>query len=697
MFVASHLFIPTLSSFRTRAGSLVAGINKGVHKGVCTWGFACVLAIGLIPGIQHTQAQTDETGVASSGTLLDPLVQQRELYQQARQAQRSGRTADYLALRAQLGDYPLLPYLDYHDLSPQLAAFAERGNSYEAVEAFLNVNRDSWLGERLERQWVDALAAEERWADLLRYYNPRNTTTTLRCQYLHARLQNDDANALEQAADLWNVSVSQPNVCDPVFEAWMSTGMPTADIAWSRFSKTLIAGHHNLARYVMTLLPDQDRQLAELWLRIDRNPSILRDTSISADTPKTRQILLHGLRRLAANDAIAAMDLMHDRNVLQAISADEGLELQRFILMRMLLQDDIAQAEEILIGTPTLMSETLGGYLVRDALRQQDWSRVEEWLMRLPQESRDSERWQYWMARTLANEGSPESVARAQELYASLSQLRSFYGFLAADRIGASYQMVDRPVAVDQATLASLSAMPSIVRARELYLLGEEDDARGEWRHATTRMTPEQVIASGKLADDWGWHRNSIQAMIQVGYWDDLTLRFPLAWQDLLVGAATDLSIQPEFMFAIARQESAFMRDVRSPAGARGLMQLMPGTAQDMAREVGLQISNVDLYRPEVNVILGGRYLQQLLDQFGGNRILAAMAYNAGPNRVRQWLRDAPATSVPLDVWIETIPYLETRGYVQNVLSYAVIYGYRMGSDVALLSEEEANSIVRVE
>ena len=689
-----HPLITGLSPFHALVDPTAAEKYTVAGKGSAVRRLAGALVIGLVCTPHFGQAQS--AGAAPSG-LLDAFAEQRELYQQARQAQSNGNGAEYQALRTQLDDYPLLPYLDYHELSPKLAALAASGNGYNAVEAFLNAHGDSWLGERLERQWVDALAAEQRWNDLLRYYNPRNSTTTLRCQYLRARLDNGDSSALEQAAELWNVAVSQPNVCDPVFEAWMATGMPTADLAWSRFSKTLTAGHHNLARYVMTLLPDDDRRLAELWLRIDRNPSTLRDTSLAADTPGTRQVLLHGLRRLAVNDAITAMAVMHDRNVLQAISADEGLELQRFILMRMLLQDDIAQAEEILVSTPSLMSETLGGYLIRDALRQQDWPRVEEWLMRLPQDARDSERWQYWLARTLSREGSPEAIAQAQTIFESLSQLRSFYGFLAADIIGAGYQMVDRPVAVDQAALNSLTDIPSIVRARELYLLGEEDDARSEWRYATARMTPEQVIASGKLADNWGWHRHSIQAMIQVGYWDDLGLRFPLAWQDLLVGAATDLAIQPEFMFAIARQESAFMRDVRSPAGARGLMQLMPGTAQDMAREVGLQISNADLYRPEVNVILGGRYLQQLLEQFNGNRILAAMAYNAGPNRVRQWLRDAPETAVPLDVWIETIPYLETRGYVQNVLSYAVIYGYRMGSDVALLLEQEADSIVRID
>src|SRR5690606_18057553 len=226
-----------------------------------------------------------------------------------------------------------------------------------------------------------------------------------------------------------------------------------------------------------------------------------------------------------------------------------------FILMRMLLQDDIAEVEDILINTPALMSETLGGYLIRDALRQQDWHRVQEWLMRLPQESLDTERWQYWLARSLS-EGNTVEAKAAQTLFQSIAQQRSFYGFLAADRIGADYQMVDQPVTVDPAALDSVHTIPAIVRARELYLPGEEEDAVSEWRYATRRMTPEQIVASARLAQEWGWHRHGIQAMIQMGYWDDLALRFPLAWQDLLVGTAADLSIQPQFMYAIARQES---------------------------------------------------------------------------------------------------------------------------------------------
>lgn len=134
------------------------------------------------------------------------------------------------------------------------------------------------------------------------------------------------------------------------------------------------------------------------------------------------------------------------------------------------------------------------------------------------------------------------------------------------------------------------------------------------------------------------------------------------------------------------------MHDVRSSAGAMGLMQLMPATARETATRAGMSINNQDLLSPTINIALGSRYLAQLLEDFDGNRILAAAAYNAGPNRVRQWLRQTSDAPVPLDIWIETIPFAETRSYVQNVLTYSVIYGYRMGERVAMLTEDEAGS-----
>jgi len=177
--------------------------------------------------------------------------------------------------------------------------------------------------------------------------------------------------------------------------------------------------------------------------------------------------------------------------------------------------------------------------------------------------------------------------------------------------------------------------------------------------------------------------------MIEIKHWDDLNLRFPLAYKEMVAGAAIATDIDPQLLFAIARQESAFSPDAKSPAGALGLMQLMPATAKQTARRSGVIYRYHDLLKPEPNIKLGSRYLNSLLSQFDGNRILAAAAYNAGPNRVKKWLQVSEG-KMPFDVWIETIPFKETRGYVQNVLAFSAIYSHKLGSRAPMVKPKEA-------
>jgi soluble lytic murein transglycosylase len=139
---------------------------------------------------------------------------------------------------------------------------------------------------------------------------------------------------------------------------------------------------------------------------------------------------------------------------------------------------------------------------------------------------------------------------------------------------------------------------------------------------------------------------------------------------------------------AIARRESAFFPQARSPVGARGLMQIMPATGKQVAASIGRRHSGSDLYEVEHNVLLGSTYYRQLLDRFDGNRVFALTAYNAGPHRVDRW-RNEPGEGVPVEVWIETIPYRETRNYVQAVLSYNVVFQYLMGDSHSLLTSRE--------
>lgn len=623
---------------------------------------------------------------------------QRALYLQALelQSQSQIQTPEYQSLLAQLNGYPLLPYLEYATISPHIDELAAPGTDHPQIDEFLTLNAGTYLGQRLEREWVLTLAEHARWSDVVDHHSKANTTTELTCHALRARLETGDTSALQEVAPLWNVATSQPNVCDPVFETWIAAGYPTPDIAWQRFEKTLKADQDSLANYIARQMPAREQELARLYLRVDSEPQTLHDLpsfQVPTDTPEMKAVLLHGLRQLAQNDATQAMTLLKRDNFDQTLGTAERVELERFIIMRLLTQGHVTAAEIVLQANPLLISEALGGWILRAALKQQDWARIEAWLDRLPADLGTSERWQYWRARMLVEKDTPESRAEAGELYATLAGLRSFYGFMAADFLGRDYEMVDKPVDFDPAQLDTLADIPAIQRAHELYLIGEEASARAEWQHATAGMPQEQIIASGKLADSWGWHRNGIQAMIQVSYWDDLQLRFPLAYSVLVAEAADKNDLTPHLVFAIARQESAFMQDARSSAGALGLMQLMPATAQQTAKGVGMQITNQDLFRPEVNLQLGSRYLSQLMEQFDNNRILAAAAYNAGPNRVKRWLEETGETPVPLDIWIETIPFAETRGYVQNVLAYSVIYGYRMGRAIELLTEDEAGGV----
>jgi soluble lytic murein transglycosylase len=628
--------------------------------------------------------------LAQAPHVNENTIEQRSIFTLARAAFAAGDAVAFHELRAQLSDYPLVAYLDYPALIAQLPSLP-----YEQVDNFLNTWSGTYLAERLEREWLTELARQELWGDIQRYHNPENSTTVLSCHALRARLEAGDRSALSDVSPLWNVGRSQPNECDPLFESWLAEGFLTPDIAWDRFRKLLQARQHNLANYIARLMPSREQALAELYLSIDNDPTRLPgNEGLRIIGPETREITLHGIRRLALTDAPLALQTLAEYRDIHTLDESETLALQRDITLRLLLQGFVSEAENLLHDTPGLATETLVGTVLREAMRYQDWPRIAAWLNRLPADAQESERWQYWRARTLELEGTSESLIQARVIHAKLAQTRSFYGFLSSDKLGLNYEFVERPVQVSTAEMLALYDQPAIVRAYELFHIDDEINARNEWQHATRGMTQQQVISSGKLANSWGWYRNSIQAMIQASHWDDLQLRFPLAYHDLFTAAASEYQIQTPFLFAVARQESAFMQDVSSPAGARGLMQLMPGTARQTAGRIGLQISEQDLFNPDINIALGSRYMAELLAEFNGNRILATAAYNAGPNRVKQWLERSAANPLPLDMWIETIPFFETRAYVQNVLAYSVIYGYRMGTATSFLTEEEQTSML---
>ncbi|MEJ2761988.1 MAG: transglycosylase SLT domain-containing protein, partial [Gammaproteobacteria bacterium] len=283
-------------------------------------------------------------------------------------------------------------------------------------------------------------------------------------------------------------------------------------------------------------------------------------------------------------------------------------------------------------------------------------------------------RWRYWRARALEQAGERKT---ADAIYRSLAGQRDYYGFLAADRLGIPYNLNYASLPNDVETWKAIMAMPAVIRARELYKLGMMLEARREWRDALTRMSDHQMQIAARIAADWGWDDRTILTLGRAQAYDDLVLRFPLPYEHRLKKYAKKRGLDLSWLFALTRAESAFMQDARSPTGALGLMQVMPRTGRRTARAIGFRTFHTRyLLQADKNITIGTAYLKQMYDKFNGNQILATAAYNAGPYNVARWLPESECDEP--DVWIETIPFTETRKYVARILYYSSIYDWRL-------------------
>ena len=624
-----------------------------------------------------------------------PIQEQRNNFLAAERALKKNQLKNYQRLHEQLGDYPLAPYVEYKALNRRLYSLP-----YAEVDTFLNQHANSYLGDRLLQSWLFRLAKKKRWHEYQSYYNSdlqhRIDNVTLQCYYLRARLYNGEKTALDDVLPLWNSGNSRPKACDPLFKHWIKAGWLRDDIVWDRHRKALENRKLSLALYVSRYFKNPLlNKRAEQYRAVYQRPSrILKTHRYQNQDPETKEIILYGIKRSARKNLTGSLAAWQRYDAQQLFSDADRLDMQEFLSLKLAKRGDMKRAEALLAGQ-SASDDTLIERLVRASLQQQDWLKTRYWITRLSNKAQMSERWRYWTARTTAaTDNSLAATEKVQSIYANLALSRGFYGFLAADILGRNYKLVDRPVSPKPELMLRLQQLPGMKRAREFLALKRINAARREWLYTTRNFGQIEMKAAGVMAQQWGWHRKGIQAMASARYWDDLGVRFPLAFQSQVEITANATQVEPHLLFAVARQESAFSPDARSRVGATGLMQLMPSTARATARKIGVKYQRKNLLQPAANIELGGSYLNQLLNRFDGNRILAAAAYNAGPHRVNKWLNKNAEGQLPYDIWIETIPFKETRHYVQNILAYSVIYGYRLGVEKPFIREREAHRLL---
>ena len=590
------------------------------------------------------------------------LEEQRSRFIVAHNALLSGQNQAFKEQLKTLQNYPLYHYLQFDDMTNRLATL-----SLQEVEDFLHDTEGSPLTWRFRKVWLRFLAKKQRWSDFLNFYQPVSQID-LQCQYWQARLNLQVENpSLKQLLALWHVGHSQPKVCDTPFVVLYQKGVITPELLWSRLVKAMRMGNLSLARFLAAKLPVEQQQIFYLWRRVHRQPArFLDDQKLQEKASWTTDIITHGIRRLASSDVSAAarywaqFKKSHDFGAAVIQRLD-----RRLALLAAARWEDHANAA---LSALTVQDETVYGWRVRQALRQQDWSAVQQQIEQMPDHIQQQNTWRYWQARALEMLGKK---TQALTLYQALAGERDFHGFLAAEHIGKPYALQSQSAQVAESEFDELLQHPAVVRAQELYLLGREREARGEWSLAMRGLTKRQRVVAAIFAHRLAWHDRAINTAAKAGYTDDLALRFPKVFVKRIKAEAERWSLDREWILSIGRRESTFRSDARSQVGALGVMQIMPNTGRHIARRLHEKWHADLLLDAEYNIRWGVAYLQELSDLFDEHTVLATAAYNAGPRNVQRWL---PKVDMPADVWIETMPFKETRHYVRAILAYLMIY-----------------------
>ncbi|MFC3033216.1 transglycosylase SLT domain-containing protein [Pseudoalteromonas fenneropenaei] len=569
-------------------------------------------------------------------------------------------------------EHPLSPYVEM--------AFYKRHPSLkyqEEITRFLSVYEHTPLEWPVRESWLHYLKRRGKKGEFIEAYR-ETRDAELQCLYLRYQLDlGAPASAiLPQVDNLWTVGTSQPKVCDPLFSRWQKAGRMTQELIWQRITKTAQDGQSALLPYLKTLLPEQEAYLADLYLAVRQDPSAAAGLyRFQKRTVKETEIAVYGIKRLIWRDKSLALRAWDKLQTLLNFSPEQKDEVAyRFALA--LASKGEPEANFWLNKVPTAMrDEKLMQWLLANKLKHQDWEGVVALFVGHEQLSAGQK---YWLAYSHQQLGYRE---KAEPLWQELAQQRHYYGFLAAARLNLPVQLNAEALTITPLLQQQVAAAPGFKRAKALYEMERYTEARREWNYLTSTSSRDEKLAASLLAAEFDWYDSSIFTLAEIGAWDFVEIRFPLAYLDLFERYSKENRIDLAWSIAIARRESSFAPDARSRADAYGLMQLLPSTAKYIGKS---RVPNHRLLQPGTNIRLGTDYLQYLKNKTDGNEVLATASYNAGYYRVKKWL---PQQAIPAELWIELIPYTETRDYVKNVYAYRQVYNMRLGKQDNILGD----------
>ena len=604
--------------------------------------------------------------VAAFGPISPVLAQSDADFLAAKVAYDKGDRAKLAAIAPKLTAHILAPYVGYWQLKLGLDDAAP-----VAINAYFDRYPNSPMADRLRVDWLKSLARRSIWTRFaLDYAQPPGDDIELACYSILFRWQRDGDTALAAAVPLWFTGQTTPEACDLLFAALVKRGDITTADRRARFRLANEAGNLRLAQSTAAELPGKDRIADREFTEVSRDPlRALEKGAFAWDTGSGRDLALFALERAARTDAGGTRSAwLKWRDKLPEAERKYGNTRLAYFAARQLnpAANDWFREAGDLSSVPEAQA-----WRVRAALRVLAWDDVLAAIDAMSEPQRQESAWRYWRARALASRGRQ---AESTVLLRALSSETSFYGVLAGEALGQRFTLpLSMPLAASASELSAFAARPDVQRAVKLAELDMRPESQREWLYIVRGLPDDEaLLLAADHARRVGLYDRAINTADRTTSRHDYALRYLAPYRTEFETAAKSNDIDVAILYGIARQESRFATDIVSSAGAVGLMQLMPGTARWVAK----QLARTD-YQPaaiadaELNTQFGAYYFKYWFERLDRMPALAAAAYNAGPGRAQAWRPPAPLEGA---IWVETIPFNETRDYVKKVLANAMIY-----------------------
>jgi len=621
-----------------------------IHKSFCTIALSCAVLFSASPTVLSQAAQR------AGGP--------DEAMHGAHAAFRAGDPVRLARHAAALEGHVLQPYADYWRLKLRLDEMPAT-----EVRAFFAAWPGSYLADRLRADWLKELGKRREWQTFdLELATLVVDDADIRCFALASRFARNDASVIEQLAPYWQEPKELPDGCAAIADTLVARGTWGSTEVWHRVRLLLEAGQTSAARRSMSWLPAAEVPDGVLFNSAATAPArMVAQPPADLSRRAVREMLIYAMVRHARSEPRFVAEALEKRVGERLPATDRAHVWGRVAAeaAKRHLPESLAWFER---SAGSVLTDEQLAWKARAGLRAGHWGAVSDAIDAMSVAAHADTAWSYWYGRALAAQGKADG---ARAYFLRISGQPNFYGLLANEELGQPNALPAAQHKTTEAELQRARAHPGLRRALELYRLNFRTEGMREWSFSIRNMEDVQLLAAAELARRNELFDRAISTADRTGSVHNFGMRYLSPYREVFREYAQAFEVEEAWLFGLTRQESRFIVNARSSAGAQGLMQLMPATARWVAKKAGMtDFQPARVADVQTNVTLGARYLRMVLDDLG-HPVMASAGYNAGPGRARRWRDVKPMEGA---IYAETIPFSETRDYVKKVMSNTMLY-----------------------